>query len=167
MIATVTYPINGDSILLGRKMNKVGAGMLNGFGGKPEEGDISILHTAARELYEETGYGVAVHLLDLKVFARIKFYFHNSEEPEWEVVFFLAPTFKGEAKETKEMSDPTWYKIADLEALYADMLPADKEILTRILRGEKFVGHVRFSEDKKSCSELEFNSVNDESQILI
>ncbi|MDQ5949693.1 MAG: 8-oxo-dGTP diphosphatase [Patescibacteria group bacterium] len=167
MIATVTYPIKEDSILLGRKMNKVGAGMLNGFGGKPEEGDISLLHTASRELYEETGFGIAVHPLDLKVYARIKFYFYNSENPEWEVVFFLAPKFTGEAKSTTEMSDPTWYKISELETLYDEMLPADKKILTRIIRGEKFVGHVRFSEDKKSCTELEFNSVNNESQILI
>ena len=167
MKATVTYPINADSILLGRKMFKIGAGMLNGFGGKPEEDDISLWHTASRELYEETGYGIAVHPLDLKVYARINFYLFNSKEPEFEVVFFLAPKFAGEAKSTKEMTDPSWYKIADLETLYDDMLPADKEILSRMMRGEKFIGHVRFSEDQKSCTELEFNSVNDESQILI
>lgn len=166
MLATVTYPIRKDSILLGRKMNKVGAGMLNGFGGKPEEGDISLFHTASRELYEETGYGIAAHPLDLRVYARIKFYFYNSENPEWEVVFFLAPKFVGEAKSTTEMSDPVWCKISELETLYDEMLPADRQILTLLMRGEKFVGHVRFSADKKTCTKLQFDLVNDESQIL-
>ncbi len=166
MLATVTYPKKEGSMLLATKADKIGRGKLNGFGGKPEKGDMSIKHTASRELYEETGYGIAVHPLDLETCARVQFYFFDSETPQFEVVFIIATKFAGEAKSTKEMIDPTWYPLSEIESLYEKMLPADGEILSRILKGEKFIGHVRFNEDMSACTEMQFETVYDTSQIL-
>ena len=53
--ASLCFPVSGDMVLLAQKQKKLGAGFLNGFGGKIEPGDATIEDTNVREVEEEIG----------------------------------------------------------------------------------------------------------------
>ncbi len=156
MKATVVFVIQNNKILLARKMKKIGAGKLNGYGGKPEPEDISIRHTACRELFEESGKGILVTPDNLSGESTVDFYFHDNKttEPNWSVVFYLAHTFTGTATSTEEMSDPHWFNLNKIP--YDEMLPADRIILEKLLSGKHFNGFVRFNEEKTDLLESRF-----------
>ena len=50
--ATLCFPIRDDEVLLAQKQKKIGAGLLNGFGGKAETNDKNIYDTNFRETEE-------------------------------------------------------------------------------------------------------------------
>ena len=171
MKATVVFLIKDNKILLARKMKKIGAGLWNGYGGKPEPKDISIRHTACRELYEESGMGIITepdHLIEV---ADIDFYKNKASIADFSVVFYISYLWSGEAGDTEEMKDPTWFTLDDIP--YGEMLPADRDFMPKIL--DKIIntdsldknkeiknntiikGKVNFSEDMKSVLRSEYN----------
>lgn len=156
MKATVVFLIRAGKILLGRKMKKVGAGKRNGYGGRAEPSDISIRHTACRELFEESGEGVVVEPENLVCESLVDFYFfdNHTTEPNWSVMFYIAEKFSGEATGTDEMSDPRWFPLDKIP--FDEMLPADKIILEKLLAGKPFTGRVRFNEKMTELIEAKF-----------
>lgn len=141
--ATVCLPVYGDQVLLAEKQKKVGAGFLNGFGGKMELGDATLLATNARETQEEVGLTVtAAHKV-----AEITF--HNPMKDETlnriRVHFFIATEWLGEPVGTKEMRKPDWYDIASLD--YERFLPADRLFMPHILTGSLIRGLIVYNDD--------------------
>jgi ADP-ribose pyrophosphatase YjhB (NUDIX family) len=134
LTTTACFLINeGGEILLAKKARKIGEGCWNGYGGKVEKGE-KIIEAAARELFEESG-GVVVFPEHFEKIAIVDF--HTKQEDGkifiCQVHFFLARKWEGEAKETDEMLNPTWFRVLPLD----EMMPADKEWLPIALGGKK------------------------------
>ena len=174
MKATVVFLIQDNKILLARKVKKIGAGMWNGYGGKPEPKDISIKHTACREPYEESGMGIVTEPSQLIEVANIDFYYGENSHSRYEarndvnfsVTFYVAYAWRGEAISTDEMTDPTWFSLNDIP--YNEMLPADRDFIPEIISNIKQAnmkhagipitnGRVIFSADMKSVAKSEYN----------
>jgi 8-oxo-dGTP diphosphatase len=141
--ATLCFPIRGDEVLLAQKQKKLGAGFLNGFGGKLEPGDNDIYATNTREVEEEVG----MRIVAAKKVGEIVF--HNpSDDDELKkmiVHIFTATKWRGEPKETDEMKNVAWYKIIDLD--YTQSLSADKLFVPSILEGRSVQGIIEYNDD--------------------
>jgi len=157
--ATLVFPIKNNQILLAKKMKKVGAGKWNGFGGKSELEDVSIRHTACRELFEESGLGIQTTPEKLIAKAVINFYFFDNQtnEPNWLVAIYLVQDFTGEALSTEEMQMPTWFSIESIP--YHEMLPADKDFLPKLFGEKTFIGKVRFNQDMTKVIESDYSEM--------
>lgn len=142
--ATVIFLVKNGTVLLAVKKKKVGKGRLNGFGGKPDNGE-TLRACAVRELFEESGKGFVVEERDLKPRARIKFFNQENDPdiPDMDVVFYVVEKFEGFAKETDEMGMPEVYPFGEIP--FEQMMKADKYFVPNILRGECLTGVVNFT----------------------
>jgi ADP-ribose pyrophosphatase YjhB (NUDIX family) len=145
--ATLCFPLASGRILLARKAHKVGAGKLNGFGGKLREGE-SLAAAASRELYEEIR--IRARPEDLDHVATITF--HRERDLMWKVYVFLATRFEGEPRSTPEMQDPTWYELDCIP--FGQMLPADPLWIPMVLAGRRIVADVDYSADMATVREF-------------
>ena len=142
-IATVCLPIQGDEVLLAEKQKKIGAGLLNGFGGKVEAKDKTIYATNVRETEEEIG----IRIKNAKKVGEIIFR-NPSDDDELKkmiVHFFIATEWDGEPMETEEMKQIAWYKIANLD--YNRFLPADRLFMPQIMSGKYVKGLIEYNDD--------------------
>ncbi len=141
--ATLCFPIRDDQVLLAEKQKKLGAGFLNGFGGKVEPGDRDIYATNAREVEEEVGIKVTA----VRKVGEIEF--HNpstdTELKKMMVHVFIATDWDGEPVETKEMKMIAWYNVEKLD--YSKFLSADRLFLPRILAGKCIRGLIEYNDD--------------------
>lgn len=141
--ATLCFPIRGDEVLLAEKQQKIGAGYLNGFGGRAEIFDKDIYATNSREVEEE----VVINVTCVRKMGEIAF--HNpSQQDELKnmlVHIFIATKWDGEPTETNEMKKIAWYKINNLD--YDKFLSADKLFIPQILAGKCLKGLVEYNED--------------------
>jgi 8-oxo-dGTP pyrophosphatase MutT (NUDIX family) len=141
--ATLCLPIRGDEVLLAEKQKKIGAGLLNGFGGKVEADDKTIYDTNVRETEEEIGIRVkAAKKVGEIVFRNPS---DDNELKKMIVYFFTATEWDGEPMETEEMKQIAWYKIADLD--YDRFLPADRLFMPQILSGKYVKGVIEYNDD--------------------
>lgn len=141
--ASLCFPVRGGEVLLAVKQTKIGAGYLNGFGGKAESSDRDIYETNAREVEEEIGIRVAA----VKKVAEIAF-LNPSEDDELNrmlVHIFIANSWAGEPTETDEMKNIAWYDITKLD--YSQFLSADKLFIPHILAGKCIRGVIEYSND--------------------
>jgi 8-oxo-dGTP pyrophosphatase MutT (NUDIX family) len=123
---TVVFPVaeagGKQYILLGRqKPGKPLAEFINGYGGKVEESDQSILAAAERELQEEL-------LIPLDSPAFIGTIVHQTKE----IFFYLSKADKVEYADTEETRENKWYDLADIDMFTSRMLPGDLEIIEHI-----------------------------------
>ena len=141
--ATLCFPVHGDEVLLARKQKKIGAGFLNGFGGKVETTDKDIYDTNIRETEEEVG----IRIKDAKKVGEI--IFHNPSDDNvlrnMRVHIFIAAEWNGNPKETDEMKKIAWYKVNNIN--YDDFLSADKLFIPRILAGKCIKGSIEYNDD--------------------
>ena len=141
--ATLCFVVKDNKVLLARKQRKIGAGFLNGFGGKMEACDNDISETNIRETEEEIG-------IKIKQAQKVgEITFHNpstdSSLRNMMVHIFIATKWSGEPIETDEMKKVAWYKINDLD--FNDFLPADQLFVPQVL-GEKCVkGLIEYNDD--------------------
>lgn len=122
----------------------------NGYGGKQEPGE-TILETAIRELFDESG--VQANKEDLNYVAKLGFFWPGNETsaPDMLVYVFFLSIFAGEPKEgAREMGTPQFF--CPNEIPYHDMMPADKLFLPKIISGEKLVWDVYFGKTTPSGS---------------
>jgi len=140
--ATLLFPITADEVGLGVKKQKIGAGLLNGWGGIIEKGEDE-LACIVRETLEEGS--VAVDPATLTKVAVVLF--HN-EKYDCRVHTFLAPWHYGPLKETDEMGPLEWHDRLNVPT--ERMMLADKLWVPRILDGETLVGEVWYGPSQQS-----------------
>jgi 8-oxo-dGTP pyrophosphatase MutT (NUDIX family) len=141
--AALCFPVRGDEVLLALKQKKLGAGFLNGFGGKKEPDDATIDDTNIRETYEEGG----IWITEAQKVGEITF--HNPSDDDelkrMRVHIFTATQWAGKPTPTEEMKDIRWYTIADLN--YDKFLPADRLFIPLILGGKSVRGFIEYNQD--------------------
>ncbi|TMW59262.1 hypothetical protein Poli38472_004331 [Pythium oligandrum] len=143
-------------VLLGMKKRGFGMGKWNGFGGKVDPTDVSVVAAAAREIEEEANVHVKEN--DLKERGILMFTFEGGKEI-LEVHVFLTTNFDGEPSESEEMR-PQWY---DEEELPFDTMWEDDRIwLPHVLNGKAVYGHFHFSSDENSLVHHELDIMEPE-----
>ena len=139
----VTRNSSACEILLGFKKVGFGAGKLNGFGGKVENGETPRA-AAVRELREEASIHVAEY--DADPVAHLTFIF--DAQPDWNQIVhvFLARQWSGEPMESCEMK-PQWFSVDAIP--FNQMWQDDALWLPRVLGGEKLKAEFTFGTDNE------------------
>ncbi|NNF17705.1 MAG: 8-oxo-dGTP diphosphatase [Gammaproteobacteria bacterium] len=135
--ATLLFVLNGDEILLIRKKRGLGAGKVNGPGGRLEPGETPV-QCAIRETREELG--VIAH--QPRLCGRHRFQFVSGYALQ--VFVYSSRAFTGTAIETDE-AIPLWTPVDAIP--YDQMWEDDRIWLPRLLDGELFDGRYLFDDD--------------------
>jgi 8-oxo-dGTP diphosphatase len=130
---TLCFILHEGRVLLMRKLRGIGAGKINGPGGKIEPGETA-LAAAVRETQEEIG----VTPLAPELRGELDFYFEGG--PTWHCLVFIAHAFTGEPVTTAE-AEPIWFSADALP--YDEMWGDDRHWLPLLLAGEHFGGWVQ------------------------
>ncbi len=143
--ATLVFVIRDDQILLIRKKRGLGAGKINGPGGRIDPGE-SPLQCAVREVTEE----LVVVPTGLELRGELLFQFTDGYSIHVHV--FSASDCQGEPQETDE-AIPLW---TDLAAIPYDEMWADDRIwLPLMLEGKAFKGRFIFDGDAMLDHDIE------------
>jgi 8-oxo-dGTP diphosphatase len=135
--ATLTFVIEPERLLLIRKKRGLGAGKINGPGGRLEPGETPEA-CAIREVEEE------LCITPLGVEARGELRFQFTDGYSIHVHVFSATGYRGEPRETDE-AVPLWF---DLDAIpYEEMWADDVLWLPRLLGGHTVGGRFVFEGD--------------------
>jgi len=136
--ATLLFVKRDGEVLLIRKKRGLGAGKINGPGGKLEPGETA-LACAVREVQEELQ--ITPH--DPVDHGRLRFQFDDGYSIDVQV--FIAHAYSGEPQETDE-AIPLWF---DRDSIPFDQMWADDRIwLPHVLAGKSVDGRFLFSGDK-------------------
>ena len=129
-LATLVFLVEGKSILLIRKKRGLGAGKINGPGGKLDPGE-TLEQCAVRECEEEVGITPrALEYCGQNLFQFVDGYSIH-------VWTYRADAYDGSPVETAE-AIPIWF---DLDAIPLDeMWDDDRHWLPLVLEGQRFVG---------------------------
>lgn len=142
--ATLAFVIKDEQILLIRKKRGLGAGKINGPGGRLE-GNESIAQCAVREAQEELG----ITPLNPEKVGELLFQFTDGYSIHVHV--FRSPDLTGTPVETEE-AIPIW---APLDGIPYDEMWEDDEIwLPLMIAGTSFKGRFIFDDDKMLDYEL-------------
>jgi len=136
--ANLCFIMRGGQILLIRKKRGLGAGKINGPGGRLEKGETA-LAAAVRETQEEIG----VTPTGLEQMGELFFQFLDGYKLH--VAVFAASDCRGELCETDEAT-PLWTDIASIP--YNEMWEDDAIWLPLLLERRKFRGYFVFDGDK-------------------
>ena len=126
--ATLVFVFRGDEILLINKKRGLGAGKVNGPGGKVDPGETPE-QSAVREVREE----LCIEVSDLEYCGEHRFQFTDGYSIH--VWVYRTQTFEGEPEETEE-ADPLWVPIDRIP--FEKMWEDDRYWLPKLIRGEKF-----------------------------
>lgn len=136
--ATLCFVRDAGRVLLIRKKRGLGAGKVNGPGGRLEPGETTV-EGAIRETQEEVG----ITPLNLEKKGELHFQFLDGYSLHCTV--FIARGYEGTLRETDE-ADPFW---ADAGAIpLHDMWEDDGHWLPLIIDGKNFRGYFEFNVDK-------------------
>lgn len=149
MRANLVFLTRGDEVLLIHKKTGLGAGKINGPGGKLEAGETP-LEAARREVKEELHLDVG----GLDEMGELHFDFVDGLKLH--CVVFHGTEFTGRPTETRE-AKPEWFPIADLplDRMWAD----DRYWLPQMLCGQRFQAWFRFDGETMLTREVWFSSV--------
>lgn len=136
--ATLMFVVKGKQVLLIDKKRGLGAGKVNGPGGRLEPGE-SPKQAAVREVEEELG----VTPLGVRQRGELNFQFTTGYALKCHV--FLADDIDGEPVETDE-AQPRWETIGNLP--FDQMWEDDRVWLPMLLAGESFTGSALFHDDR-------------------
>jgi 8-oxo-dGTP diphosphatase len=126
--ATLVFVFRGDEILLINKKRGLGAGKVNGPGGKVDPGETPE-QSAVREVREE----LRIEVSDLEYCGEHRFQFTDGYSIH--VWVYRTQTFEGEPEETEEAA-PLWVPIDRIP--FEKMWQDDRYWLPKLIRGEKF-----------------------------
>jgi len=142
--ANLCFIVKDGQVLLIRKKRGLGAGKINGPGGKLEPGETA-LASAIREVQEEVG------VTPLLIEERGVLHFQFVDGYSLHCVVYVAFDFEGELIETVEAT-PLWFPLEalPLEEMWAD----DRHWLPETLRGGSFDGWFVFDGDKMLTKEV-------------
>ena len=135
--ATLLFVIRGGQILCIRKKRGLGAGKINGPGGKIDPGE-SAKQAAIREVEEELG------ITPTGVQARGAIDFQFVDGYAIQVYIFTASGYRGEPQETAEAT-PVWAFISDMP--YDEMWADDRLWMPILFAGQTVGGRAIFDED--------------------
>ena len=144
LLATLCYIRKEGRLLLIRKKRGIGAGKINGPGGKVDPGETP-LAAAIRETQEEVG----VTPLDPQL--RGDLIFHFADGLVLRCLIYLAEDCLGEPHETAE-AVPLWFATGALP--YDEMWEDDREWLPLLLAGQSFTGKVNVDGEHATQQEL-------------
>lgn len=137
-IATLMFVLQDDEVLLIRKKRGLGAGKINGPGGKTE-GNETPEECAIRETNEE------LMINPLNVRAAGELFFHAEDMPRIHGHVFVATDFEGQPTETDE-AIPHWFKVSDIP--FDEMWDDDRLWLPHVLAGGSVTGYFTFVEER-------------------
>ena len=137
VVCTLVFVVRGGEVLLIRKKRGLGAGKVNGPGGKLDPGEAP-LDCARREVREE----VCATPLGLALAGRARFQFADGYATDVHV--FRASDLEGTPRSTPE-ADPFWVPLAEIP--YAEMWADDALWLPQLLAGRGFSGCFLFDGD--------------------
>lgn len=142
--ATLLFVIRDGSILLIRKKRGLGAGKINGPGGRLEPGETPE-QCAVREVQEE----LRVAPTNVKPAGELLFQFADGHSIHGYV--FTADDCLGEPQATSE-ADPLWTPLDQIP--YAEMWADDRIWIPLMLKGRPFIGRFLFAGDAMLGYEL-------------
>jgi len=146
--ATLLFILKGEQVLLIRKKRGLGAGKINGPGGKRDPGETS-LACAVREVTEE------LCVVPKAVEARGRVRFQFTDGYALDVDIYIATEYEGTPTETAE-AVPLWFDINQIP--YDEMWADDRLWLARILRGEHVNGRFIFAGDEMLEHDISFDT---------
>jgi len=135
--ATLLFVVRGNEILLIRKKRGLGAGKINGPGGRLDPGETP-LQAAVREVQEE----VRVEPIDIRHHGELRFHFVDGYSIH--VWVYRADDLRGDPAETDE-AVPIWFPTDHIP--YGEMWADDEHWLPLLLEGRRFDGRFIFDED--------------------
>jgi 8-oxo-dGTP diphosphatase len=142
---TLCFVIQDGQILLIEKKRGLGAGKVNGPGGRIEKGETAE-QAAIRETQEEVGITpTGVHWA-----GELRFQFRDGYSLLCTV--YRASGWEGELMETAE-AKPFWVRTNQIP--YDRMWADDEQWMPRLLSGEKFRGWFEFDGDRMEWSKME------------
>ncbi|MDP0491836.1 MAG: 8-oxo-dGTP diphosphatase [Verrucomicrobiota bacterium JB023] len=134
MLATLMFIRVGDQVLLIEKKRGIGAGKINGPGGKIDPGETPE-ECAIRETQEE------LHVTATGVRKHGELHFAMSDIPDILCHVFLADGYEGTPTETDE-AVPRWTSVNELP--FERMWEDDQFWLSQLLEGQSFRGRFAF-----------------------
>jgi len=135
--ANLCFIVKDGRILLIRKKRGLGAGKINGPGGKLDPGETA-LDSAIRETQEEIG------VTPLEIEERGALHFQFTDGYSLHCAVFLARDFTGELIETAEAT-PLWFRLDAIP--YDEMWADDRHWLPHMLAGQRFQAWFEFDGD--------------------
>lgn len=145
--ATLLFIVQGEQVLLIRKKRGLGAGKINGPGGKIDPGETPE-QCIVREVQEE----LKITALDPVPCGEVKFQFTDNYSVH--VYVFVATQFEGTPTETDE-ADPLWFHKLDIP--YQEMWADDVIWLPKVLAGKTVRGKFIFHNDTMLAHEVHFS----------
>lgn len=136
-LATLLFVVRDGHILLIRKKRGLGAGKINGPGGRLEPGEAPVAG-AVREVEEE----LCVTATDVRASGELRFQFVDGYSLH--VWVFKASGYRGEVTETDEAA-PLWFSLDDIP--YPEMWADDRIWLPLMLGDQPFSGRFIFDGD--------------------
>ena len=146
-VATLLFVVKDDTVLLIRKKRGLGAGKINGPGGRLEANETP-MECAIRETREE------LLINPLQVRAAGELFFHAEDMPRIHGHVFVATDYEGTPSETDE-AIPLWFPVADIP--YDEMWDDDRYWLPAVLGGASVKGWFSFVEESLIDYRLEFS----------
>lgn len=145
--ATLIFVVHAGKVLLIKKKRGLGAGKINGPGGKLDIGETA-QQCAHREIHEE----LCIQVRDSRKVGRLRFQFIDGYSIDVHV--FITEDFVGKPTETEE-AVPLWFAPDDIP--YDDMWADDRLWLPQVLSGQTVDGRFIFAKDALLEHELAFN----------
>ena len=136
--ATLLYVLCDGQILLIRKKRGLGAGKINGPGGRIEAGE-SAVECAVRETDEEVG----IRVRGVEERGHMRFQFVDGFSMQVDIL--TADAYEGTPCETDEAA-PLWFPIDDIP--YGELWATDRHWLPEIVAGKSLVGRALFDGDE-------------------
>jgi len=143
--ATLLFVIRGEQILLIRKKRGLGAGKINGPGGRIDPGETP-LEAAIREVQEE----LCVTPIGVRYCGELRFQFLDGLSLHGYV--FTATDCDGDPQETEEAT-PLWAPIDSIP--YDEMWADDRLWVPLMLAGTRFEGRFLFDGDRMLGHKIE------------
>ncbi len=137
--ATLMFVVQEGNILLIRKKRGIGAGKVNGPGGKFEPGETA-KECVLREVQEE----LLIHVTDAQEMGTLHFAFTCGTIPDIRCHVFMASAFTGTPTETPE-AEPFWCSTEEIP--YHLMWQDDRFWLPAMLKGKQFEAFFTFNGD--------------------
>lgn len=148
MPATLVFIVQGDQVLLIEKQRGIGAGKVNGPGGKIDPGETP-LECAIREVQEE------LHITVTDPVKMGELFFDMSSMPNIHCHVYMGTQFTGTPTSTDE-AIPLWTKISEIP--FDKMWDDDQHWLGEMISGKKFIGKFIFNEEEIQWMDVEFDS---------